>query len=449
MKKCIITMLLSLVALGASAQTILKSSYFVDGVMMRHKLNPAFMGESGYFAMPFLGGLDINVKSNLSLDKIFYPLENGNLGLFLHPEVDRELARSSFDENNLINQNLSMSILSTGFYAFGGYNTIDFSVRESLNVNLSGSLFDFLLGGEPDATSVFQMGGNTVDLTVYTELAVGHAHKINDNLTVGAKLKYLAGAGDAHVAIDRLSLTSRSDMLAIDAAASGQMSALGLPLNGKPSEMELDFLDMSIPAGGGFAVDLGATYKLDNFDFSFALNDLGSIGWNNASGVDMSANVEFGGFPELDLKDFEGSTSGTVDDLEKELDTLVEPEFVPINNYKTTICPTMNIAAEYSFFDNQLSAGLLSSTYFSSNVVTDFMLAATYSPTNWFSFALTGTTTTLGATYWGWVMSLSPSWINFYIGSDSMFAKVTPQGIPLSTSNLNLSFGLSFPFGGN
>ncbi len=448
MKKSIIVLLLALSSFSASAQSTLKSSYFMDRMVMTHKLNPALSSEYGYFSMPMLGDLTLGVNSNLTLDKFIYPLDNGNLGTFLHPEVDRATAMAAFDKHNMVNQNLNLTLISTGFYAFNGFNTLDLSLRENATVDLSGSLFDFMLGAEPDATSVYHLGGNTVDVLAYAELSLGHSHKINDNLTVGAKLKYLVGIANANVNIDRIDLETSSSRVSANAHASGDVAIMGLPLAGSLADMSLDALDFSNGLNGGFAVDLGATYKLDKFNFSLALTDLGAINWHGASNISLEAETEFEGFKDLDIKDFEGSTSGVFDDLQDDLESLMDPEFIPQDNYRTTLCPTLNVAAEYDIFDNRkITAGLLSSTYFGPTTVAEFMLAATFRPVSWFSLALTGTTTTLGTTYFGWVMSISPRWVNIYVGSDSMPTRITPMGIPYDNSNLNLSLGLSFPFG--
>ncbi len=415
---------------------------------MTHKLNPALSSEYGYFSMPMLGSVNFGLNSNLTLDKFLYPLDNGNLGLFLHPDVDSATAMAAFGDSNVISESLNLTILSTGFYGFGGFNTIDLSLRQDFSIDLSGSLFDFMLGAEPDATSVYSMGGNSIDVMAYAELSFGHSHKINDNLTVGAKVKYLSGLASVNVNIDTIDLEMSDSRVGVDAHATGDVAIIGMPLYGSMSDMAFDALDLSNGLNGGLAFDLGATYEMDKFTFSVALLDLGYIKWNGASTLELDASTEFTGFEDLDINDFENSTSGTFDSLEEDLESLTDPSFEASNEYKTTLCPTLNLAAEYDIFNNnKLTAGFLSSTYFSTTTVSDFMLAATYRPVSWFSIALTGTTTTLGTTYLGWVVSISPRWVNLYVGSDATPINVNSMGIPYDNSNLNLSFGLSFPFG--
>ena len=47
--------------------------------------------------------------------------------------------------------------------------------------------------------------------TNYAELALGHARQINDQWTVGAKMKFLVGLAKATVKIDRLDIEATPD----------------------------------------------------------------------------------------------------------------------------------------------------------------------------------------------------------------------------------------------
>ena len=49
--------------MGASAQA-LHSSYFLDGMVERHELNPAFGGEANFIALPGLSGSNLGGSTN-------------------------------------------------------------------------------------------------------------------------------------------------------------------------------------------------------------------------------------------------------------------------------------------------------------------------------------------------------------------------------------------------
>ena len=84
MKKIYAFLFTLLLASGAAAQN--PTAYFMEGSTFRSQFNPAFAPLRGYVNIPGLGGLDINVSGNLSIDKILYP-RNGKLVTLLDSSV--------------------------------------------------------------------------------------------------------------------------------------------------------------------------------------------------------------------------------------------------------------------------------------------------------------------------------------------------------------------------
>lgn len=148
--------------------------------------------------------------------------------------------------------------------------------------------------------------------TNYAEIAFGHAREINERLTVGAKVKALVGLAKATMHIDELNILASQDKWTITPKnAELYMSAKGLivptkgetgnyqeddyildangdrtPIlkDGTDGQISYDDIDFDTdnlgPTGFGMAIDLGATYKLnDEWTFSASLLDLGFISW--------------------------------------------------------------------------------------------------------------------------------------------------------------------------
>ena len=65
-KRVFVVVVLSIMVLDVSAQ-VLRTGYFLDGNLFRHRLNPALRGQRGYFSLPVLGGLNINAMGNVGL----------------------------------------------------------------------------------------------------------------------------------------------------------------------------------------------------------------------------------------------------------------------------------------------------------------------------------------------------------------------------------------------
>lgn len=445
MKKIIILVLLACslfatITVNAQSST-LKTSYFLDRMPMRSKLNPALINDYGYVSVPVLGSVNFGVTSNLGLSNFLYPIESsGLLGTFLHPDITSSEFLGDLSDMNTISQNLDLTLLSGGFFKFGGYNTIDFSLKQSSEINLTKSLFDFVKNGQQGSSSTYNMGGSSVSATSYAELGISHARKITNKLTVGAKVKALLGIGNAEFNIDQMDATLSDDYWDVQMSGSGNISLLGGTIND-------DFEDFT-PAGlGGFGVglDLGATYEnlIDNLTISAAITDLGFISWSKASTMSISGGTLFSGLEDIEIDNMDEAIDELIDNLKEDFDGMT-PSFTPGSAFTTALNTTILVGAEYEILPNKLSGGFLFSTIFSYKTITEAMLSVNYSPVEWFNMAVSGTVSNVGA-YWGWVLNICPKQINIFVGVDRMPGSVSPQYIPINNANLNLNFGINVP----
>ncbi len=444
MKKNIIILLLLLCSAGAAmAQSTLKTAYFMDRMPQRHEFNPALMNEYGYLAFPALGDINVGFNSNLSIDKFLFPLDNGNLGTFLHPEVNSAAFLDGLHNTNIIAEDFNIALFSMATHSFGGYTTFDISVRQNLNLNLSKSLFEFMVGSDSD---VYNMSNTSVDMTAWAEVGLGHAHRINDNLTIGVKLKYLMGGANVTLDVNEMQFESSSERARLALDATGNAAVMGLNLEGRLEDMVFDSFDFTNGLSNGFGVDLGAVYEMGDFTFSASVTDIGFINWVGASNCNVAAETTFEGVTDLNPDNFDTAVddqlSGLMDPF---MDLADDAEFTAAESFRTTLNPKFNLAGEYRV-GKLLSAGAIYTATFGSVSVHELMGVLTFSPAKWFDIALSGTTSTYG-TYWGFGVNFCPRFINFYIGSDSLFTNVTPQYIPYDSCNLNLKFGMSIPLG--
>lgn len=455
MKNLIIIFILCIGTLSAGAQQTLHSSYFLKRMPMRHKLNPALINDYGYFSIPMLGNINVGVQSNLSLKNFIYPANDGNLMTFMHQDVPSGDFLDKIKKFNSVEMNVDLAILSFGFFGFNGYNTFDISLRSNAGAYIPEDLFRFMkLGMDNEYGNVYRLKNMTVKTDNYAELAIGHAHRLNDRLTIGAKLKFLAGLANARAKIDQMDITMSQDKWEIMANGQLDASCFGTSLKTKSSG-EIDDLDFDTGnpslSGWGLATDLGATYKLmNNLTLSAALVDLGFIRWNkNLRGI--THNNEpflFDGFSEVDIND-DSSIDDQWDDISDQLEDMIRfYETDAPSSRATSLRTTLNIGAEYSILNDKISFGLLSSTRFSRpKTWTEIIASANFRPASWFNVAFTGTLSNYGPN-WGWVLNLCPRGFNFFIGTDYMVTRVTPQYIPTKNATVNLNFGFNIPMGG-
>ena len=112
----------------------------------------------------------------------------------------------------------------------------------------------------------------------------------------------------------------------------------------------------------------------------------------------------------------------------------------------TRLRSTINIGGEYRLLENKLGIGLLSSTrLYSPKAYTELTLSGNYRPVKWFEATLSYSFIHSKFKTYGIALNFSPSWINFFIGSDYMLTKVTPQCLPVSGNAMNLYMGVSVP----
>ncbi|MCF0196994.1 MAG: hypothetical protein HUK03_07180, partial [Bacteroidaceae bacterium] len=172
----------------AVAQTALRSAYYSENYLYRHQLNPALESNRDYFSF-ILGGINIQSNSDIPLNKLFYP-RNGELVTFMHPTIGKEFL-DDLSDNNRSGADINMTLASVGFHAFKGFNTVEMNIRASAYTNTPKGLYEFMkLGTAKEHYEFDHLGTNSES---FIEVALGHQHNINQNLSVGGKIKFLLG----------------------------------------------------------------------------------------------------------------------------------------------------------------------------------------------------------------------------------------------------------------
>lgn len=455
--------------LTASAQA-LHSGYFLEGYTFRHQLNPAFSAERNYISIPALGNINIGTQGNVGLGTFLYP-QNGQLVTFMHSSIDGQDFLDGLKNNNRINANINLTILSAGFKAWGGFNTIDLGLRSNTSMALPKDLFAFMKMGMSSDDTHYHMEDLGIQSNNYVELALGHSRQINDRLNVGGKLKFLFGGANLSMKMTDMDVTLSQDKWMVKANGEMNASLKGLVMptkqeSGKdvtdPSQNDLidwDNIDVDSPGLGGFgmAIDLGASYKiLDDLTVSAAILDLGFISWNNNIKAATSNSAwEFDGFQNIAVDSELG------DDDPNSLDSQLEALGDDLEDYAsfhrqengtkrtTSLAATLNIGAEYVFpFYDKLRFGFLSSTRINGQYSwSEGRISANVAPIKWFDASVNYGLSSFGSSF-GWLLNFHPRGFNFFIGMDHLMGKVSPQFIPVESANMNVSFGFNVTFGG-
>lgn len=463
-----------------------RSAYFLEGSTYRHELNPAFIGERGYFSFPVLGNLDFGVQSTAGIGSFLYKLPDGRLTTFMHESVSGQEFVNGLPNRFKLGTNLNENIFSLGFHAWGGFNTLGISIKSDTRINMPSKLFKFMkLGVASENGSQYDINGLNMMSTNYAEIAFGHAHTINNHLTIGAKLKALVGLVKANVRIDKLTITASQDAWTITPqGAELYASAKGLivPTKGETGNYReddymldangnrtdqlktgtdqqidydgVDFDDKNIgPTGFGLALDLGAVYKLGDWQFSAAVLDLGFIGWKNTVKGTMSNDFEFSGFENIAVKDTEGNANSLENQSDALLDDLKDmAKFTKEADgmkHTTALAATLNFGAQYTLpaYD-RLNFGLLSTTRLQGDHTwTEARLSANISPLSGFEASVNYALSNFGSAA-GVMLNFHPRGFNFFVAADVPLGKLEPAYCaPIGRAALNVNLGINFTFG--
>lgn len=455
--------------MNASAQA-LHSGYFLEGYTYRHLMNPAFAPERNYIAIPTLGNINIGTQGNVGLNTFLYPYNNGQLTTFLNSSVSADEFLGGLKDNNRINANINMTLLSAGFRAWGGFNTIDVNMRSNTSMNLPRGLFEFMKLGMNSSNPTYVMDDMSISSTNYAQIALGHSHQINEKLRIGGKLKFLLGLGNISMKMTDMRVQMSEDQWLIQANGEMNTSVKGLTIPtkeesgktiDKPSEADLvdwDNIDLDSPGltGFGMAIDLGATYKLrDDLTLSAAILDFGYMSWSNTIKATTSNKPwTFKGFETVGMgsNDAEGNKplEDQLEDLGKDLE-----DYASFHRTETgassskMLGATLNIGADYTFpLYDKLHFGFLSSTRINGKYSwSEGRLSANVTPVKWFDAGVNYGISTFGSSF-GWILNFHPCGFNFFVGMDHLMGKVTPQYIPVGKLNTNISLGFNITFGG-
>lgn len=441
---------------AASAQHNLRTGYFLDGYAYKHKLNPAFGSDRGYFAIPIAGYLTAGVETNFSLSTLLYPTGNGTFTTFLNPSVSAEEFLSKIQNNNPLNVNTDISILSLGFNAGKSFNTIDVSIKADARANVPGALFSWA----KQYGSHIDMSDLGINADVRLELSYGYSRTILGKIRIGAKVKLLAGLAKAKYSMNKLTLDLNENKWSAEAEGNGYFSAPGIQLtteNGVINGVDIptpDYEEILKAAENhknyGAAIDLGFSMDILKYlTVSASITDLGFINWTGTSLGSEYGNVEFTGLDNIGAEEVDIETQFT--QLGEELLEIVSPRVKSYNEkLMEMLSMTAHVGLEFRMpFWQRLSAGVLGTYRFDG----PYSWWETRGSVNlallrWFSLSGNYAYSTYGESY-GAAINFHPNGINLFVGIDSYkpALNMTRQYIPIDSFNTNLAVGLNIAFG--
>ena len=433
----------------------LRSSYFMEGTSSRMQLNPGLQPTRGYFNIPVIGSLNASVNSNtLGIHDIIDVVDDGS-DIYSNDKLYNRLKL-----DNRLNLNLNTDILSFGWLKGKNFWSVNVGVRMDVGAGLNKGMFDFMrningqgLMGLTGQNVSYNMDNQQVRMKAYGEVGVGFSRQITDKLSVGTRLKGLLGLGRAEMNVNRFNVDlelpevpsygsefSYSDWMGKRYAYQAEGNVMttieggGITFdeNGLIEDFDFEAKDMGL-CGGGFGIDLGASYAItDHLTVSASVLDLGFLKWKKSA--TRMGSVEGGESVIIDESNYNQFIGG--DFLSLERFDFKEQQNVDYKS-KTKLSSTMILAAEYTFFKNKLSLGTMYSAHFvDPETLHDVMLSVTYRPKNWFNMAVSYSPIQAGGKSMGLALKLGP----VFLGTDYMY-------FGNNSKSVNGFIGISIPMG--
>lgn len=435
--------------MGMAAQTP-RNGYFSENLPTRHDLNPAFAPDFDYVTIPVLGGISVGANSNVGVGNFLFK-KNGEVVTGLHSSVGNDEFLGKLKSKNYMEANVGVNILSAGFKAWGGFNSIGISLKSNTSVSLPKSLFEFAKVGQVDGgATTYNIDGTRVRTAEYLEFALGHSRDLNEKVRIGAKLKYLAGAAYADLTVDQLDVAMSAEQWSVrEQGHAFYTKLLDVKYKANGEIDDIDKGDFGV-AGNGLGVDLGVTYKpIKDLTLSAALTDLGFISWKGEKASLNPDEFVYDGFHHLVAEKDENGDSQLKqegDQLEEDAKKLVRFDTETSASSLQSLMTTLNLAAQYNILNDKIGFGLLSATRFGgSKVWEEVMASANFRPASWFNATVNFSASNLGSSF-GALINFCPRGFNFFIGTDYIPTKYTSEGIPLSTAKFNFVLGMAITF---
>ncbi|MFN4234723.1 MAG: DUF5723 family protein [Bacteroidia bacterium] len=399
-----------------------------------------------------------NAKVNIGLPIISsYYFNLGNSG-FKYSELVRKKANDSlyFDVENMVGKlaknnylffNQNVDLLSFGFRVKEkSYFSVNITDRFDVRFRYPKDLIEFAWRGNGallDKELLFNVG---FDFSHYTEYGLNYSRKINDKLTVGARIKYLNGKENIQTKASDVRLLTDSKGFDITAQSNIIINTSGIADTSAFSNF--DFIKYYFRrSNNGVAGDIGATYKFnDHFSISASANDIGYISWNAhvRNYVSKNANAKFT-YQGIELNQFFNDSTSIDQAFEKVADSLANTfEIVEQQNaYKSGLGPRFYLGGNYTInpnhdigllvyarsFDKRLHPGV--SLSYNLRLGRILGLSAAYSIYN------------RAYNNFGLGLSLNLGFMQWYLASDNLTGFIFPQNTKLAHihAGFNMTFG--------
>ena len=248
-------------------------------------------------------------RNNIGASSFLFP-SGDKLVTGLHSSISEEEFLGGLKAVNSMYSQVNYNLASYGWKDNGrGFHTVEVGARVNYGLSVPKEVFQILKTGT--AKSPYDLSSLRAFGNVYGEIAYGYSLPLSNMLSVGCRVKLLAGLNSADVITRRFDLTTTDEQYILDLDADIDVTNRNKKA-GIDDEGYLDYTSFSgkgklgAPTGAGLAVDLGFVWKpLDGFSLAASVLDIGGIFWYYGNAGTSSGSYTFDGLKDLSTDEME------------------------------------------------------------------------------------------------------------------------------------------------
>ncbi len=278
---------------GASVQGQSLTGYFMNNLPNTNIYNPAFNPKCKVYVSIYDVYSDLG-NSGFAVKNMFKKVPNEDKYI-----VDLDKIYGSLAKKNYLFSNQNIQLFNFGFRVGEGYAHAGLSLRGFESVSYPKDLLKLKDGTYFDEDSEIDLGGLGIRANLFYQYSFGYSWEFSDKITFGAAIKRLKGVADVRTKKFDLVMTTDDDMYDVSLKsdvelqfASGadiqfEYDEKGMIKDAKATNMDFDDMNSDDwksllwkTKNGGWAIDLGMTYKFDDrLSFAASIIDFGGIKW--------------------------------------------------------------------------------------------------------------------------------------------------------------------------
>jgi len=323
-----------------------RTLYWMQGIPQASYGNPGLQpNPTFYVGLPGISSLYFGFdNSGFALRDVLS--KNAQNRLF----IDDQSLISALKNHNYTGADFQNELITLGFRMDQNYFSMNISERVETRFGYPLDFMKLMVNGNDyfmQQDIAAQLGGLGLDFTHFREIGFGFSRNWTEELTAGARLKFLQGMGsvnfekwdlDLYTAPKGYDLLLQADLLVntslpIDLAPLEGIEDRDFELS--EEEMRNYLTDFGNP---GFAIDLGGFYQInEQFSVAASLRDLGFISWTSkVENFALYNEFEFSGFEFDSYFDDENNDDPFQEDMDSIIDTF---DVIETQNAYTTMLP--------------------------------------------------------------------------------------------------------------